>query len=135
MRHLITIFLIIFLTNSCAKNEFSNKNNVPEQKDFNNELNAELSRQYSNQNGKILKLNWELIADKPLEKESSYPEYFVWIKMSHNNKVVNQGLVKLIVKDKKFRSIAFMNDERIRTVPADASREFPAEILEKIKNK
>lgn len=127
--------MIIFLTNSCAKNEFSNKNNVPEQKDFNNELNAELSRQYSNQNGKILKLNWELIADKPLEKESSYPEYFVWIKMNHNNKVVNQGLVKLIVKDKKFRSIAFMNDERIRTVPADASREFPSEILEKIKNK
>ena len=135
MKHLITIFLIIFLTNSCAKNEFSSKNNVPEQKDFNNELNTELNRQYSIQNGKKLKLNWELISDRPLEKKSSYPEYFVWIKMSQNKKIVNQGLVKLIVKDKKFHSIAFMNDERIRTVPNDASREFPLEMLEKIKSK
>lgn len=135
MKHIITFFLIIFLTNSCAKNEFSSKNNVPEKKDFNKELKTELNRQYSIQNGKTLKLDWELLDDKPLEKQSSYPEYFVWIKMSQNNKTLNQGLVKLIVKDKKFHSIAFMNDERIRMVPNDASREFPIEILEKVKNK
>jgi len=135
MKHLITIFLIFFLTNSCAKNEFGVKNNVPEKKVFNMELKTELNRQYSIQNGKTLKLNWKLLTDKPIEKQSSYPEYFVWIEMSQNNKVVNQGLVKLIIKDKKFHPIAFMNDERIRTAPNDASREFPLEILEKIKNK
>lgn len=135
MKHLIAISLIIFFTNSCAKNEFSAKNNVPEKKDFNVELKTELNRQYSIQDGKRLKLNWELLIDKPIEKQSSYPEYFVWIEMSQNNKVVNRGLAKLIVKDKKFHSIAFMNDERIKAVPNDARREFPVEILKRIENK
>ena len=133
MKYLIIFFSIIFFTNSCSKNEFCANKNIPNKKDFDKELKTELNRQYSIQNGTKITLNWELLSDKPIEKQSSYPVYFVWIEMSQNNKVVNQGLVKLIVKDKKFHSIAFMNDERIRTVPNDASREFPLEILEKIK--
>lgn len=135
MKYLLIFFSIIFFTNSCSKNEFSANKNIPNERNFDKELKTELNRQYSIQNGAKITLNWELLSDKPIEKQSSYPEYFVWIEMSQNHKVVNRGLAKLIVKDKKFHSIAFMNDERIRTVPNDASREFPLEILEKIKNK
>ena len=135
MKQVIIFFLIIFISNSCEKNKFSVRHNVPEKQNFEKEITFELNQKFSKQNGKNLKINWELLADTPVEKQNSYPEYFVWVKMSENNKIVNQGLTKLIVKDKKFHSISFMNDERIKAVPYDAQREFPSEILKKIKNK
>lgn len=127
--------MIIFISNSCEKNKFSAKNNVPEKQNFEKEITIELNKKFLKHNGKTLKINWELLADKPVEKQNSYPEYFVWVKMYENNKLVNKGLSKLVVKDKKFHEISFMNDERIRAVPNDAEREFPVEILEKIKDK
>jgi len=135
MKFSIILFWTIFIANSCSKNEFSVAENVPDKTVFDKELKIELDTKYSNQNGKKLTLDWELLSNKPLKKQNSYPEYFVWIKMNKDNKVVNQGLVKLIVKEKKFHSIAFMNDQRIQAAPNDARREFPLEILDRIDNK
>ncbi|WP_294223140.1 hypothetical protein [uncultured Chryseobacterium sp.] len=129
------ILLFVLLVNSCTKNEYSAESNLPGDEDFQKEIQSELNRYFSEEPNKTLKINWHLLNNKPLEKENSYPEYFVWVKIYEDKRLVNQGLTKLLVKDKKFHSISFMNDERLRQVPYDAEREFTPEILEKIKDK
>lgn len=120
---------------SCTENKFGIDKNIPDKIDFKKELNIELNKHYLEQNGKTYDLKWELLDENALEKKDSFPEYFVWIEMFKNGKLQNQGLIKLIVKDKNFHSIRFMNDERLRAVPFEASKEFPSNILLQIKNK
>lgn len=131
----LSILLFILFANSCTKNKFSAKSNLSNNEDFQKEIQHELNEYFSEDPNKTLKINWHLLNNMPLEKENSYPEYFVWVKIYEDNRLVNQGLTKLLVKDRKFHLISFMNDERISQVPNDAAREFTPEILEKIKDK
>lgn len=131
----LSILLFILITNSCTENKFSAKSNLPKDEDFQKEMQYELNEYFSEKPNKTLKINWYLLNNTPLVKENSYPEYFVWVKIYEDNRLVNQGLTKLLVKDRKFHSISFMNGERISQVPNDAERDFTPEILDKIKDK
>lgn len=131
----LSLLLFILLINSCTKNKFSANSNLPEDGDFQKEMQHELDGYFSDEHHKTLKIDWQLLNYPPVEKKNSYPEYFVWVKIYENNRLINQGLTKLLAKDRKFHWVSFMSDERISQVPNDAEREFTPEILEKIKDK
>ena len=111
--------------------------NVPEKTDFDAFLRRDLIKYFNETTGKKLKVDYELLKEKPFQTgkkyPSAYPRFYLWIKLYENNTLVNKGAAKVAAIEKnRFEVISFADIKEIEKDDNSALTLYPVLVTTKI---
>src|SRR6266853_214225 len=110
--------------------------NVPADADFERLLQGDLDRYFKAKRPKPFKLTYEFLRRGPTQSGVSYPKFYLWVQVSEEGRVVEQGAVRIAAVEKKeFQITDFIGEPAIRSDPAGINRVFPALVCDTIKQR
>lgn len=142
------LFTIIFL-NDCKSQTINNSEqkaiseiqnsyidaNVPNNNKFDAFLKRDLEKHFFGTYGEVT-VKSEFLRDGPTQSGVAYPKYYLWIKIYKDDKLVNEGAVRVeAIEKKRFEITDFVNSEEIKNNSKDIKIVFPRQVCEKIKSR
>ena len=110
--------------------------NVPADSDFERFLQRDLDKYFKATRTKPFTLTYEFLRKGATQSGVSYPKFYLWVQMSEEGKVVEQGAVRVAAVEKKeFQITDFARVAAIRADPASIYKVFPALVCETIKQR
>lgn len=110
--------------------------NVPDSSDFVKFLIRDLGSYFGYRDGKHFSISYEMLRDGPTQAGSSYPKFYLWVKLSKNNKIVNEGAVRVAAIEKqRFEVTHYLSEEDIKANPESIYIIFPAPAWGRIRAK
>jgi hypothetical protein len=111
--------------------------NVPDKSNFEAFLRRDLIKYFNETTGKNLRVDYELLQEKPFQTgkryPSAYPRFYLWIKLYENNTLVNKGAAKVAaIEKKRFKVITFADKKKIERKGYDALGFFPILLSTKV---
>lgn len=106
--------------------------NIPDQSKFDSLLARDLVGYFS-QNSELVKVNWEFLRDGPTQSGTSYPKFYLWVKVYQNNKLLKEGAARIQAIEKtRFDVTDFVDLNQIKPKTKDIYSIFPGPVCEKI---
>lgn len=110
--------------------------NVPADADFERLLQRDLDKYFKAKRTRPFKLAYEFLRKGPTQSGVAYPKFYLWIQISEEAKVVEQGAVRVAAIDKKeFQITDFSSEAAIRADPTALQKVFPALVCDTIKQR
>ena len=111
------------------------KGNVPAQSEFNRLLKRDLTAYFVSKRGKDIEVECEFLREGPTQTGISFPKYYLWVKIMKENKLIEQGAVRVAVVEKQsFDVTDYLSESVLKKDIESANDIFPSEVIEKIKD-
>lgn len=107
--------------------------NVPDEKDFDSVLKRDLAKYFADLVKKKVEVSYELLRKQPTQSGIAYPKFYLWVKVSSDGKLIEEGAVRVAAIEKKeFQITDYLSKQQIKKKPAAVSGTFPQALCEKI---
>lgn len=105
--------------------------NMPDTQVFDQLLQNDLNEQMTKKLGKPIKVSYELLRKAPTQAGTGFPKFYCWVKVLENNKVIEEGAIRVAAMEKKhFEIYQFMSLPQIRKDPQWVYEVYPKVLCE-----
>jgi hypothetical protein len=113
-----------------------NDENVPDEKDFDNFLERDLAAYFKESTGKDVVVEYELLRNTPTQSGTSFPKFYVWVKVKVKDNLIEEGAVRLVTIDnKQFDITHYLKRTDMESNTGEIYTVFPKPVGDKIKQK
>ncbi|MDD5341583.1 MAG: hypothetical protein PHC97_04080 [Patescibacteria group bacterium] len=110
--------------------------NVPDVKNFDQFLQRDLNKYFSEKFGKEVEAKYELLRQGPTQTGVAFPKYYAWVILYSNNEELEQGAVRIAAIDKEVFDVTdYINVKEIKSDPTGIYNIFPSSVCDKINEK
>ncbi len=107
--------------------------NVPDSINFENYLKRDLNNYFKLKNNKEIEVTYDFLRKGPTQSGVSYPKYYLWVFVRNNNKIIEEGAVRIAAIEKiKFEITNYLSKEDIIKNEATVASIFPRLLIEDI---
>ena len=132
----ISIVLTGLLTKAHTSQDIQSSHiagNVPDEKEFDSILKRDLAKYFSDAAEAKIEVSYELLRKEPTQTGIAYPKFYLWVRLSKNGKVSQEGVVCVAAIDKKkFHLMHYLSSEEIKENPARVYKIFSQALCEGI---
>lgn len=109
--------------------------NIPDKNQFDSLLKRDLEVYFSPVYGQVT-VNWEFLREGPTQTGVAYPKYYLWVKISKAEKLLDEGAVRMAAIEKtEFEIINYVSIAEIKNKSRDIYLIFPRPVCEKIESR
>ena len=110
--------------------------NVPSPAEFTALLRRDLDAYFNAAHEKRITVQHELLRDGPTQSGTSYPKFYLWVRLLQEGVVVEEGAVRVAAIDRsRFEITSFTSESDLRADPRALHSIFPAAVCETIRAK
>jgi hypothetical protein len=130
-----TIFVGISPEAAASQNIQSShiESNVPDERDFDSFLKRDLAKYFADLKKKEVEVSYELLRKQPTQSGVAYPKFYLWVKVSGKEELIEEGAIRVAAIEKKeFQITDYLSKQQIKENPAITYETFPRILCEKI---
>lgn len=147
---IINLIIVMWIFNAChthVSNNNSKQNilfkiqqshvdaNIPDKNNFDNLLNQNLEEYFSSLYEHVT-IKWEFLREGATQSGVANPKYYLWVYINKDNKLVDEGAVRVAASNKKsFDILEYATINQIENKSIDIYTIFPKAVCIKIESK
>lgn len=110
--------------------------NVPPKEDFDRVLRRDLTAYFCSAQSSDCTVQYEMLRNGPTQSGIAFPKFYVWVRVSDSNAVVQQGAARLAaIERERFEVTDFVGRAEIDRDPTQLQMIFPAALVSTIEAK
>lgn len=110
--------------------------NVPPKEDFDRLFGRDLTAYFCSAQSSDCTVQYEMLRNGPTQSGIAFPKFYVWVRVSGSNAVVQQGAARLAaIERERFEVTDFVGRAEIKRDPTQLQIIFPAALVSTIEEK
>ena len=126
--------MLLGLSDAHAQSESNLIGNIPSSENFETYLQRDLNKYFTDIKSLEVKVTYTPLRDGPTQSGIAYPKYYLWVKVTSDGNLIDQGAVRLAAIDGvRFEITDFLSISDIAAHPETIDDIFPKALEPKIR--